>query len=419
MKNSALILIAYFNTALSGWFSRKNNSDCLTFDLNQQSDYPVELFKKNFRIKSQEILLFARDTSSWNNRDQGLVMTNLGIYLIEDKKNSTDRRFISWADIDTVQYVKNSSAFRFKLKDGSKIMITSNSFFKRIDKKELDKVVGNLLAKHLIKLSSLDEKRCKQNEKALTIERVCPCCGGKIDTVTITFEKSKLYDNQGKIYGHSFSSNDHIDMLTWYAIIDRDLILDGEVLFANEIGVWDFSHKRCEKCNHIWDLLDETEAILSSKDEHLIHAYTSYVENIVPNKVENKWVWKIIKTRLYFSQYLEQSNKQSLDDYKKSRNKAKKCHTNNQYLLDYEERIMTEMSNAIESLKFCDGIISPTRYEAHEQEYLKSCYKILVNGPISDGDRRKLERKRKSLGISKFYADEMEAVLSSKMKEQQ
>ena len=416
MKNSALI--AYFNTALSGWFSRKNNSDCLAFDLNQKSeDYPISIIKENFKIKPSEILLFARDTSSWNNRDQGLVITNLGIYLIEDKKNSTDRRFISWADIDAVQYVKNSSAFRFKLKDGSKIMITSNSFFKRIDKKELDKVIGNLLAKHLIKLASLDDKRCKQDEKAFTIERVCPCCGGKIDTVTIRFEKSDLYDNQGKIYGHSFSLIDHTDMLTWYAIIDRDLILDGEVLFADEIGVYDFSHKKCKKCNHIWDLLDETEAILSSKDEHLIHAYTSYVENIVPKKVENKWVWNIIKTRLYFSQYL--NNKQSLDDYKKSRNKAKKCHTNNQYLLAYEERIMTEMSNAIESLKFCDGIISPTRYEAHEQEYLKLCYKILVKGPISDGERRMLERKRKSVGISKFYADEMEAVLSSKMKEQQ
>ena len=114
MKNTKLV--AYFYDNLIDWFGQTNGTDCETFDLTKQSGYPIDSYKKKFELESNEIILFARDTSSWNNCNQGLVLTNIGIYHIENNKIPGNRQFIPWTDIDNVRYIKRSLVFRFNLK---------------------------------------------------------------------------------------------------------------------------------------------------------------------------------------------------------------------------------------------------------------------------------------------------------------
>ena len=75
------------------------------------------------------------------------------------------------------------------------------------------------------------------------------------------------------------------------------------------------------------------------------------------------------------------------------------------------------MSNSIQKFSFCDGIISASEFSENEQKYIEAYYNFLVDGSISDTNRRKLERKRNSLGISKMEAGELEAILQIKLNE--
>ncbi len=425
MKNSNLV--TYFTIALSGWFWLKNKSDCQTFNKNQQSDYPVKLFKKNFRIKPQEIILFGRDTSSWNINDQGLVITNVGIYHIENNSRPNDIQFIPWSDIQDVQYNKKLSVFLFKLKDHKQITIVSYEFFK---KRDLDSWVCPLLAKYLVKLASLDDKRKNDNdskESQIALERICPSCGGIIGTTTFTSDKFDSFEGHGRIYGKPFVPKNHLDMLAWYTIIDRQLVviedIDGDPL-ALMAGTEAFSHKRCKECDRIWDMLDETSAILSSNSETLIQKFASYIEEMdVLSDKEHRWIMSLIKSQLYCYKYLKQRNsennhnKEYFQSYSDNLKKMKRYHTKNTYLLSYEEKLRTEMSNSIQKFSFCDGIISALEFSVDEQKYLEAYYNFLVDGTISDTNRRKLERKRNSLGISKMEAGELEAILTIKMNE--
>lgn len=425
MKNSNLV--TYFTTALSGWFWLKNNSDCQTFNKNQQSDYPVELFKKNFRIKPQEIILFGRDTSSWNINDQGLVITNVGIYRIENNNRPDNIQFIPWADIQDVQYNKKLSVFLFKLKGRKPITIVSYEFFK---KRDLDSWVCPLLAKYLVKLASLDDKRNNDKdskEPQIAIERTCPSCGGIIETITLTHDNWNSFDGHGRIYGNPFIVDQHLDMLTWYTIIDRQLLVIEDLNEAPIVlmaGSDSFSHKRCKKCDHVWDMLDETNAILSSNNETLIQKYTFYIEemNYSSNK-EDRWIMSLIKSQLYCHEYLKQRNDKNsknneyYQSYSDTLKKMKRYHTKNTYLLSYEEKLRTEMSNSIQKFSFCDGIISASEFSENELKYIEAYYDFLVDGSISDSNRRKLERKRDSLGISKMEAGELEAILQIKLNE--
>ena len=62
------------------------------------------LFRSNFNVGINEELLYCRDTSFWDNRDQGTVVTDKGIRVIPDNDKPSEIIEIWWEDIVDVTY---------------------------------------------------------------------------------------------------------------------------------------------------------------------------------------------------------------------------------------------------------------------------------------------------------------------------
>ena len=125
---------SYFKRHLSYWFNEHNDHDCstyLSFQRRRGFDSPetLEQYYNNFKIGLGEEVLFARDTSFWDTRSYGLVITEKAIYVreIDDKSAKTIK--LEWSSINNVSYSNN--IFFFYGDDGNAIYSTkSNSFFK-------------------------------------------------------------------------------------------------------------------------------------------------------------------------------------------------------------------------------------------------------------------------------------------------
>ena len=116
----------------------------------------------------------------------------------------------------------------------------------------------------------------------------------------------------------------------------------------------------CEKCNHVWDIFDETAFVLSSDNQELIQTYISLIERstkdlplpVIIEQKELHWKINLIKARLYQYQYKYQSDSQRNDDdydYKHLHDialqNAEKYHTDNEKLLSYEYELKADMSD--------------------------------------------------------------------------
>ena len=83
----------------------------------------------NFGISKSEEILLIRDTGFWNNRDQGLVITDEGLYCIKDNENPDSSSFgFRWNTIVEVSYYDN--VFFFKDRDEEMYSIHAGYFFK-------------------------------------------------------------------------------------------------------------------------------------------------------------------------------------------------------------------------------------------------------------------------------------------------
>lgn len=72
---------------------------------DEDEDNKIKLFKEYFRIADDEIILLARDTSFLNICNQGTVITNLGLHVLEDNDKPNDINVIRWEDIFNVKVV--------------------------------------------------------------------------------------------------------------------------------------------------------------------------------------------------------------------------------------------------------------------------------------------------------------------------
>lgn len=82
-----------------------------------------------FDISSyNETILFVRDTSFWNNRDQGLVITDVGVYCIPDNEKPDEKLVFNWNDITHVT-TKDDVVF-FWVNDEDAYQIHMSFFFK-------------------------------------------------------------------------------------------------------------------------------------------------------------------------------------------------------------------------------------------------------------------------------------------------
>lgn len=172
--NSSLIvyepinLCEYFKENLSNWFGETEEigGDCCTYVQHKKhNDIFIPSFRRNFNIPLNEEILFTRDTSFWSESNQGLVLTDQGIYCIADNDNPQDEFFLSWTSIDHVEY--KEYCFYFYNEDGGQLaFIQSNFFFKKISPEKLNgRGVGRRLAEHLTKMAQLagEEKWVYEN----------------------------------------------------------------------------------------------------------------------------------------------------------------------------------------------------------------------------------------------------------------
>ena len=94
------------------WRATTNTTDCLLFPDSQICNEA----KNGFRLSNPlEEVIFVRDSSFWNSRNQGLLITEAGIYCEPDNDDENKGFCFSWYEVsvvvynDTVLYFKNSN----------------------------------------------------------------------------------------------------------------------------------------------------------------------------------------------------------------------------------------------------------------------------------------------------------------------
>lgn len=102
-----------------------NGGDCLVYPKIPESIRAS--VRANFGIDNNEEILLVRDTSFWNTRDQGLVITNVGFYCIVDNDNPEPFNF-GWECITDVHY--QELCLYFKDNQGNEAPIHMTYFVK-------------------------------------------------------------------------------------------------------------------------------------------------------------------------------------------------------------------------------------------------------------------------------------------------
>lgn len=79
-----------------------NTSDSMPIDMLKESD--KREFRSFFVVSEQEEIVYCRDTSFFNTRTQGLVVTDWGIHAILDSSDPDDYIKFAWEQIEKVEY---------------------------------------------------------------------------------------------------------------------------------------------------------------------------------------------------------------------------------------------------------------------------------------------------------------------------
>lgn len=72
-----------------------------------RQDIDVNTYRNNFKIPYEENIFYVRDTSFWSVKNQGLVITDVSIYMVPDNDQPNDLYFLNWEDIVRVTYKEN------------------------------------------------------------------------------------------------------------------------------------------------------------------------------------------------------------------------------------------------------------------------------------------------------------------------
>ena len=78
-----------------------NDTDCCCNWIQENIKSEV---RQNFGIGYNERILFIRDTSFWNSRNQGLALTDAGVYCIPDNDKMDEKISFSWSAVQRVEY---------------------------------------------------------------------------------------------------------------------------------------------------------------------------------------------------------------------------------------------------------------------------------------------------------------------------
>lgn len=94
-------MLSIFKRGVMSLLRHHNNNDCLILNISDSDKGNV---RNNFGLELDEQILWARDTSFWSNKNQGLVITDKQIVYIPDNDKPDDRLNIEFNDIQHVEY---------------------------------------------------------------------------------------------------------------------------------------------------------------------------------------------------------------------------------------------------------------------------------------------------------------------------
>lgn len=147
-----------------------------------RQDIDVSTYRNNFKIPYEENIFYVRDTSFWSVENQGLVVTDVSIYMVPDNDKHDDLYILNWEDVVRVTYKENILFFwrEQDVKTDDAVGLPLNWFAKGTYNPQ---ALGNALANyftHLAKLAEPQEdslqgevsKWCEQHNFDEAIERI-------------------------------------------------------------------------------------------------------------------------------------------------------------------------------------------------------------------------------------------------------
>ena len=140
-----------------------NQSDCCI------SPVPEDIksqMRQNFGIDYNEQILFIRDTSFWNSRDQGLVLTDNGVYCIPDNDKPDEKIVLPWSIIHHVEY-RDLVLYFFGYENNTDNCPIHISYFMKSDDNNKARRIGQSLAKLLTQMAQCVEPEADPLDAAI------------------------------------------------------------------------------------------------------------------------------------------------------------------------------------------------------------------------------------------------------------
>lgn len=122
-----------------------------------REDIDTNTWRSNFKIPYEENIFYVRDTSSRSAMDQGLVITDVSIYMIDNDKPD-DLYILNWEDVVRVTYKENILFFwrEQDVKTDDAVGVPLNWFAKGTYNAQ---ALGNALAEYFTHLAKLAEPK--------------------------------------------------------------------------------------------------------------------------------------------------------------------------------------------------------------------------------------------------------------------
>lgn len=127
--------------------NNKNGKDCFILDIPEDIEAK---YRENFQLEDEETIMMARDTSAWNNRKTGLVITTRRIVYIPEATDAHQGRYIVNFD-SYIRVTYDAHSLLFWNTEENFFAIPAKNFFKArmksYDKDRATKNLGKLLQK--------------------------------------------------------------------------------------------------------------------------------------------------------------------------------------------------------------------------------------------------------------------------------
>lgn len=141
MKNKEVVNV--FRSESGNWFGEQNETDCFGDKIPENVRNNV---RNNFGISFDEEILFVRDTSFWNSRNQGMVITDEALYCIPDNDNPEQMTIIPWSSMHQVRYKDLLLNVSADFTDGSEECPIHISYFAKTDEEGTLSKIGPRIA---------------------------------------------------------------------------------------------------------------------------------------------------------------------------------------------------------------------------------------------------------------------------------